>query len=524
MIANGLDNEGIRRSIGADTLGYVSLDGLIAATEQPKTRLCRACFDGEYPIDLPAENLIGKHVLEGVGRRVAVKPGAGKPRSPSAPRPSQPAWASAPHRTGRSTTIRCGPGRHRRLTPPADPHRSTETSKGITVTHVTERNGAASGPADGPAGGDRQPWTGGAGRGTRKRSVTYADAGVSIHAGDRAVELLKSKVRQTRRPEVVGDLGGFAGLFRLDTKKYRNPILASSTDGVGTKLVIAQQLDIHDTVGIDLVAMVVDDLVACGAEPLFLLDYIACGEVVPDKVAEIGAGIADGCRYAGCALLGGETAEHPGVLRPDEYDISATGVGVVEESDILGRERVEVGDVVIAMRSSGLHSNGYSLVRHVLLGVGPDAAGHRHRGLRQAAHPRRGAAHPDPDLRQGLPRPDRRGRGAGAGPRHRRRHPRQPGPRPAGARRRGRRPRHLAAAADLRPGPGARAASRTPRWSRPSTWASACSPIVSAEDADRALAFLTGRGVEAWQAGEIIEGTGNVQMVGSAHPGLITLR
>ena len=168
----------------------------------------------------------------------------------------------------------------------------------------------------------------------------------------------------------MGDLGGFAGLFRLDTKKYKNPILASSTDGVGTKLVIAQQLDIHDTVGIDLVAMVVDDLVACGAEPLFLLDYIACGEVVPDKVAEIGAGIADGCRYAGCALLGGETAEHPGVLRPDEYDISATGVGVVEENEILSPERVEVGDVVIAMRSSGLHSNGYSLVRHVLLGAG----------------------------------------------------------------------------------------------------------------------------------------------------------
>src|SRR5919201_3223894 len=129
-------------------------------------------------------------------------------------------------------------------------------------------------------------------------------------------------------------------------------------------------MDIHDTVGIDLVAMVVDDLVAWGAEPLFLLDYIACGEVVPDKVAEIGAGISDGCRYAGCALLGGETAEHPGVLRPDEYDISATGVGVVEESEIRSSERVEVGDVVIAMRSSGLHSNGYSLVRHVLLGAG----------------------------------------------------------------------------------------------------------------------------------------------------------
>ena len=166
-------------------------------------------------------------------------------------------------------------------------------------------------------------------------------------------------------------------------------------------------MDIHDTVGIDLVAMVVDDLVACGAEPLFLLDYIACGEVVPDKVAEIGAGIADGCRYAGCALLGGETAEHPGVMRPDEYDMSATGVGVVEEDEILGRDRVEVGDVVIAMRSSGLHSNGYSLVRHVLLGAGRMRLDTRGRRLRRPAHPRRGAAHPDPDLRQGLPRPDR---------------------------------------------------------------------------------------------------------------------
>jgi len=149
---------------------------------------------------------------------------------------------------------------------------------------------------------DKQLWSAGSnGRGARRRTVTYADAGVSIHAGEQAVELLKNKVHRTWRPEVVGDIGGFAGLFRLDAKKFRNPILASSTDGVGTKLVVAQAMDIHDTVGIDLVAMVVDDLVACGAEPLFLLDYIACGEVVPERVAEIGAGIADGCRYAGCS-------------------------------------------------------------------------------------------------------------------------------------------------------------------------------------------------------------------------------
>jgi phosphoribosylformylglycinamidine cyclo-ligase len=147
------------------------------------------------------------------------------------------------------------------------------------VTHVSDRQDA-----------DRQPWNN---KTTRKRTVTYADAGVSIHAGEQAVEMLKTKVHRTWRPEVVGDLGGFAGLFRLDIKKYKNPILASSADGVGTKLVNAQQMDIHDTVGVDLVAMVVDDLVACGAEPLFLLDYIACGEVVPEKVAEIGAGIAD---------------------------------------------------------------------------------------------------------------------------------------------------------------------------------------------------------------------------------------
>ncbi|WP_285665718.1 phosphoribosylformylglycinamidine cyclo-ligase [Actinorhabdospora filicis] len=209
------------------------------------------------------------------------------------------------------------------------------------------------------------PWRGG-----NRRGSSYAEAGVSIEAGDRAVELLKPAIRKTRRPEVVGGIGGFAGLFALDTDKYKKPLLASSTDGVGTKLVVAQQMGIHDTVGIDLVAMVVDDLVVCGAEPLFLLDYIACGEVVPERIAEIAGGIADGCRYAGCALVGGEIAEHPGVLKADEYDVSATGVGVVEADELLGPERVQVGDVIIAMGSSGLHSNGYSLVRHVLLGAG----------------------------------------------------------------------------------------------------------------------------------------------------------
>jgi phosphoribosylformylglycinamidine cyclo-ligase len=196
---------------------------------------------------------------------------------------------------------------------------------------------------------------------------SYAAAGVDIAAGDRAVELMKSAVRRTARPELRGGLGGFAGLFQLDLARYPQPVLASSTDGVGTKLAIAQALDRHDTIGIDLVAMVVDDLVVVGAEPLFLTDYIATGKVVPEKIATIVAGVAEGCVLAGCALVGGETAEHPGVMAPDEYDISGTGVGVVNADAVLGADRVRPGDVLVAMGSSGVHSNGYSLVRHVLL-------------------------------------------------------------------------------------------------------------------------------------------------------------
>jgi phosphoribosylformylglycinamidine cyclo-ligase len=198
--------------------------------------------------------------------------------------------------------------------------------------------------------------------------ISYAVAGVDIEAGDRAVELFKPLAKRATRPEVRGGLGGFAGLFAL-RGGYREPILAASTDGVGTKLAIAQAMDKHDTVGLDLVAMVVDDLVVCGAEPLFLQDYIAVGRTVPERVSAIVSGIADGCVLAGCALLGGETAEHPGLMEPDHYDISATGVGVVEADDVLGPERVRPGDVLIAMGSSGLHSNGYSLARKVLLEI-----------------------------------------------------------------------------------------------------------------------------------------------------------
>ena len=378
------------------------------------------------------------------------------------------------------------------------------------MTHVSERNSAGS---NGAEGADHQPWSAGAGRPGRKRTVTYADAGVSIHAGERAVELLKSKVRKTTRPEVMGDLGGFAGLFKLNTQKYKSPILASSTDGVGTKLVIAQQLDIHDTIGIDLVAMVVDDLVACGAEPLFLLDYIACGEVVPDKVAEIGAGIADGCRYAGCALLGGETAEHPGVLRPDEYDVSATGVGVVEESEILGAHRVEIGDAVIAMRSSGLHSNGYSLVRHVLLGAGrmrldtvvEDFGRQRTLG-EELLTPTKIYAK---DCLGLIEETDVRAFSHVTG-----------GGIPGNLVRI--LPEHVDAVVDRstwRPQSIfdlIQAKGRIEDTEMEATFNMGVGmfAIVSADDADRAMAYLTGRGVEAWQVGEVIEGTGQVQMMG----------
>ena len=201
--------------------------------------------------------------------------------------------------------------------------------------------------------------------------LTYAAAGVDTAAGDRAVELMRAAVAATHGPEVMGGVGAFAGLLDVSAlKDYERPLLASSTDGVGTKIAIARALDVHDTIGQDLVAMVVDDIVVVGAKPLAMTDYIACGSVVPERIADIVRGIAEGCRIAGCALVGGETAEHPGLMAADDYDVAGAAVGVVEASKLLGPEKVTAGDVVIGMDSSGLHSNGYSLVRAVISSAG----------------------------------------------------------------------------------------------------------------------------------------------------------
>lgn len=198
-------------------------------------------------------------------------------------------------------------------------------------------------------------------------SASYAAAGVDTAAGDRAVELMKAAVSATHGPGVVGGVGGFAGLFDVSfLKGYERPLLATSTDGVGTKVAIAQALDKHDTIGQDLVGMVVDDIVVVGARPLVMTDYIACGRVVPERIASIVEGIARACSATGTALVGGETAEHPGLLGPDDYDVAGAAVGVVEADRQLGPHLVRDGDVVLAMASSGVHSNGFSLVRHVL--------------------------------------------------------------------------------------------------------------------------------------------------------------
>ncbi|RME39126.1 MAG: phosphoribosylformylglycinamidine cyclo-ligase [Deltaproteobacteria bacterium] len=195
--------------------------------------------------------------------------------------------------------------------------------------------------------------------------MTYRDAGVDIDAGNRFVELIKPMVKRARRPEVLTDIGGFGGLFSFHADKYRNPVLVSSTDGVGTKLKLAFMLDRHDTVGIDLVAMCVNDIIVQGAEPLFFLDYLATGKLAPEKAASIVSGIAEGCVQAGCALIGGETAEMPGMYAEGEYDLAGFTVGVVDNDKIIDGSTTTVGDKVIGIGSTGLHSNGYSLARKV---------------------------------------------------------------------------------------------------------------------------------------------------------------
>ena len=203
----------------------------------------------------------------------------------------------------------------------------------------------------------------------KSESASYKAAGVDITAGYKAVELMKAHVARTLTSGVVDGIGGFGGLFELDTQGMTKPVLVSGTDGVGTKLKIAMLLDKHDTIGIDCVAMCVNDVICCGAKPLFFLDYIACGKNVPEKIAQIVAGVAEGCVQAECALVGGETAEHPGMMPEDDYDLAGFSVGVVDKPRILDKESMIPGDVMIALPSTGVHSNGFSLVRKVF-GIG----------------------------------------------------------------------------------------------------------------------------------------------------------
>jgi phosphoribosylformylglycinamidine cyclo-ligase len=205
------------------------------------------------------------------------------------------------------------------------------------------------------------------GRGAKSGGAwdAYRSAGVDVDAGEKAVEMMRASVAATRRPEVVGGLGGFASAMALPAG-YREPLLVSSTDGVGTKTAIAMALGRYDTIGLDLVAMCADDLVCAGAEPLFFLDYVAVGRVLPERVADIVGGIAGGCRLAGCSLIGGETAEHPGLMEPDEFDLAGFCVGVVERDRLIDGTAARAGDALIGMASNGLHSNGFSLVRRIV--------------------------------------------------------------------------------------------------------------------------------------------------------------
>jgi phosphoribosylformylglycinamidine cyclo-ligase len=353
-----------------------------------------------------------------------------------------------------------------------------------------------------------------------RRTVSYANSGVSIHARPEAVAAMRTTglgatiAAPTAGSGVVEGAGAFAGLFRLGLDQLARPLLATSSDGVGPKLSIAQQMDIHSTIGIDLVAMVADDIVACGAEPLFMQYYLSCGEVVPVRASAVIAGIADGCRTAGCAMLGGETAEHAEVLRAHEYDLSGSGVGVVDEERLLGAHLVEVGDVIVAMGSSGLHANGYGLVRHALLGVArmrldtvvDDFENQRTLGEELLTPTRIYARDCLELLVEAEVRAFAHVTGGGIA---------------------GNLARVLPEGMDAvvqrsswRPAPVFDLVARKGRIEPAEMEATfnmgiGMAAVVAADDAERTVAFLRGRGVDAWLAGEIEEGSGAARLVGS---------
>ncbi|MBX6750582.1 MAG: phosphoribosylformylglycinamidine cyclo-ligase [Micromonosporaceae bacterium] len=352
------------------------------------------------------------------------------------------------------------------------------------------------------------------GAGRYRQPVKSLNLDTSIQPQPEGVAALRTTTARFGRPEVVDYASGFVGLLRFGFDGLTQPLLASATDGVGPKLSIAQQMDIHDTIGIDLVAMVADDIVTCGARPLFLTYYLSCGEVVPERVNDIIAGVKDGCREAGCFVLGGETAEHAGVLRANEYDLSGTAVGVVDEENLLGAHRVEVGDAIVALGSSGLHANGYALVQHALFGLSrmrldtvieefenqrtlgeelltPAVIYARHCldlmvevEVRALAHVTGGgiAGNLERVLPDGVDAVVRR--------------------------------------SSWRPQPIFDLVARKGRIDQAEMEATfnmgiGMLAIIAPHDVERALAFLKGRGLDAWVAGEIVEGTGDVQMVGA---------
>ncbi len=352
----------------------------------------------------------------------------------------------------------------------------------------------------------------GVSRGEQPSGGSYAAAGVSIEAGDRAVDLMRDAVARTAGPEVVGGIGGFAGLFDASRLTgYRRPLLATSTDGVGTKVVIAQRLGQYGTIGLDLVAMVVDDLVTCGAEPLFMTDYVVFGTVVAERAAEVVRGVARGCELAGCALLGGETAEHPGHLGPDDFDLAGAATGVVEADALLGPDQVRPGDVVLALASSGLHANGYSLARQVIAAAGLAL---------DAELPELGRA-----LGAELLTPTRiyardclalatdcdvhafaHATGGGIAANRAR-------VRPAGA-------GAVVDRAAWRPPPifgllAAHGGIGSDEMERVFNMGIGMTAIVNAADADRALRMLTARGVPAWAVGEVTQGTEGARLASS---------